>query len=64
MIERRYFEEEEDILAFDFLTIKPLGKSSSGNLITTAIIVALPSGEVRAYDIYNNILFTLFVPGG
>jgi len=33
MVEKLVLQEEEEIIAYDFLTIKPLAKSSQGSLI-------------------------------
>lgn len=54
MIEKMILTEESDIIDYDFITIKPLSKSSQGTLLTQGIILALASGEIKVYDIYQN----------
>lgn len=44
MIEKYVLKEEQDIIAFEFLPIKPLGKASSGSMINNGILVALKNG--------------------
>jgi len=41
MVDKKIFEEQEEILTFEFITIKALGKSSTGALITNAIAIGL-----------------------
>jgi len=43
-IEKLYFTETEKIVAYEFITIKPLGKSPNGLVISSAIAIALESG--------------------
>ena len=45
------------------MTVKPLGKASSGALITTAVAIALKSGLIKVYDIYGNVLMKMQVNG-
>jgi len=61
MIEKRFLEEEEPIIAFDYMNIKPLGKASSGMLINVAIALALENGTVKVKDLYGNELLSLSV---
>jgi hypothetical protein len=53
-----FIEENEEILLFDFLSVKPLGKSSSGSLINIAIIIVI-KGTIKVRDIYGNILLQI-----
>ena len=39
MVDKKIFEEEDDIIAFEFVTIKALGKSSTGALISNAVAI-------------------------
>ena len=41
MVDKKIFEEEDDIIAFEFVTIKALGKSSTGALISNAVAIGL-----------------------
>jgi len=50
------FNEEEPIVAYEFMPIKPLGKSSEGQFINSAVAVALKSGALKIYDLYGNLL--------
>lgn len=61
MIEKMVLEEESDIVDYDFITIKPLSKSSQGSFLNQGIILALESGEIKVLDIYNNMLLNFFV---
>jgi hypothetical protein len=56
MIEKKVLDLDEPIIAFDFLTVKPLGKASSGALIQSVIAVAVESGLVKIFDVYGNLL--------
>jgi hypothetical protein len=43
-IEKLYFTEAEKIVAYEFITIKPLGKSPNGLIISSAIAIGLETG--------------------
>eukprot|EP00347_Sterkiella_histriomuscorum_P013654 403363885 len=60
-IEKIFFTENEKIVAYEFITIKPLGKSPNGHIINQALAIALESGIVRVYDIFGNKLFEFLV---
>jgi hypothetical protein len=61
MIEKLVMEETDAIVCYEFITIKPLGKSSQGTLLTQGMVFALETGEIRVMDVYGNLLlnFTL-----
>ena len=63
MVEKQFYQEEEEIVSFEFMAVKPLGKASSGALITTAVAIALKSGLIKVYDIYGNVLMKMQVNG-
>ncbi|CDW81154.1 UNKNOWN [Stylonychia lemnae] len=60
-IEKIYYTETEKIVAYEFITIKPLGKSPNGLLISSAIAVGLESGQVKVYDLFGNLLMDFHV---
>jgi hypothetical protein len=53
----------ETITAFDFVTLKPIGKSPSGFLVSQAVAIALENGVVKVYDTFleQTLLFELVV---
>lgn len=53
----------EAINTFDFVTIKPLGRSPQGHLLSTALAVAFENGIVKIYDIHfqNTVLLEIVV---
>lgn len=57
------FDQTEMITAYDFVTLKPLGKSPSGQLVPLAVAIAFESGVVKVYDTYQsrNLLFQTIV---
>ena len=57
------FEESEVITAFDFVSLKPLGKSPSGHLVPLAVAIAFESGVIKVFDTYQfkNLLFEVIV---
>ena len=55
-IEKILLSLEEEITAFDFITIKPLGKSPNGVYVSSAIAIGLKSGIVLIYDLFGNLL--------
>jgi hypothetical protein len=63
LVEKIFFEEDEPILAYDYMKVKPLGKASSGMLINVAIAIALKGGKVRVRDVYGNELLNVTVDG-
>ena len=57
------FDQTEIITSFDFVTLKPLGKSPSGQLVPLAVAIAFESGTVKVFDTYQsrNLLFEVIV---
>ena len=57
------FDQTEIITAYDFVTLKPLGKSPSGQLVPLAVAIVFESGVVKVYDTYQsrNLLFQITV---
>lgn len=60
-IEKILLQESERILTYEFITIKPLGKSPNGLLINQAIALGLESGLVKVYDLFGNALMEFLV---
>lgn len=48
-------------MAFEFVILKPLGKSPSGYLLPVAIALALENGVIKVLDIYGNPFFDIVV---
>ena len=63
IIEKQQFQADSEIVAFEFLNIKPLTKASSGGLLTQGIVIATETNELVVYDIYKNQLLKLTSPG-
>ena len=61
ILERIVFNETEKITAYEFINIKPLGKSPNGYLISVALAIALENGLIKVYDVYANLLFQIEV---
>jgi len=57
------FDQSEPITAYDFVTLKPLGKTPSGHLVPLAVAIAFESGVIRVFDTYTaqNLLFQVIV---
>lgn len=53
----------EAITAFEFATIKPLGRSPQNHLVPTAVIIAFENGIIKVFDVHysNIVLFELVV---
>ena len=62
MLEKLCIEEEGDIVDFAFMALKPLSKSSSGQLVSLGIAIASSNKQIKIYDIYGNELVMLEVP--
>lgn len=52
-------KEEEDIVCFKFIYIKPLTRSQGGSTMNIGFLVALESGIIKLYDLYGNLLYQL-----
>ena len=50
--------ENDEVLFFEFMPVKPLSRSSNGQLISNAIVVVYKSGAVKIMDIYGKDLTT------
>mmetsp|Transcript_38611 Transcript_38611/g.36959 ORF Transcript_38611/g.36959 Transcript_38611/m.36959 type:complete len:158 (-) Transcript_38611:549-1022(-) len=59
MIEKQVLEEEEEVKFFEFLTVKPLTRSSNGQLISNALVVVYKNGNIKIHDIYGSTLIFL-----
>jgi hypothetical protein len=55
--------QDEAITAFEFATIKPIGRSPQNHLVPTAVIIAFENGIIKVFDVHysNVILFELVV---
>ncbi len=60
---RATYAFDEPITAFDFVTLKPLGKSPSGQLVPLAVAIAFENGVVKVFDTFRsrNLLFEIIV---
>lgn len=50
---RMLYKTPEKIVSYDFLTLKPLGKSPNGHFVPTAVALGLENGLIKVYDIHS-----------
>ena len=59
-----YSEPGEIITGFDFVTLKPLGRSPQNHMVSSAVAIAFENGKVKIYDIhYSNLVLLEIVVG-
>ena len=58
-----YAEAGESVTAFDFITLKPLGRSPQNFLVPYAVAIAYESGVIKVFDVHSatNLLFSIVI---